>query len=487
MRDFKPYPTGPKKTGRNLLKIILLVTFTITAVWLFMSLKDQPTQGEAVQPEESESNSDQNSDRITVPLLLPGQNQKESRALPEPSDILQGSQVVENAAIPASADIAPIAVTENAAAFEAIDTRRISREIVQGDTLSSIFMEMGLSAALLHQIVHSSKTAARLTDIKPGQILHLELNGQRSLKSLTLERDKIHSLHIKTLASGFSSSEHSRKVEFRTAHIQGIIENSLYLSAKEAGLPEATILELAEIFGWDIDFALEIRSGDSFTVIYEEEFLEGDKLRTGPILAAEFVNQGRTYRAVRYASKTGKAAYYTPEGNSMRKPFLRAPVDFRRISSYFAKQRWHPVLGKKRPHRGVDYAANTGTPIKAAGDGKIIHRGKKGGYGNTLIIQHAQGYTTLYGHLSRYAITAKKGSQVEQGEVIGYVGQSGLATGPHLHYEFRINGVHRDPLTVKLPDSMPIDKKYRADFLLKTQPLIAKLDTFNRILVADAR
>jgi murein DD-endopeptidase MepM/ murein hydrolase activator NlpD len=346
---------------------------------------------------------------------------------------------------------------------------------------------MGLSANLLHQILHSSKSAKHLTDIRPGQILHVELDDEKNLQSLTLEIDRVNSLHIKSVSSGFHTSEQAKKLETRTAHTHGVIQSSLYSSAKQAGLPETTIMELAEIFGWDIDFALEIRSGDSFTVIYEEEFLNGEKLRTGPILAAEFINQGHSYRALRYEDKSGKAAYYTPEGQSMRKAFLRAPVDFRRISSHFTKERWHPVLGKKRPHRGVDYAAATGTPIQAAGDGKIIHRSRKGGYGRTVIIEHARGYSTLYAHLSSYAKQARLGGQVKQGQTIGYVGQSGLATGPHLHYEFRVNGAHRDPLTVKLPDAEPIAKRYRSDFLLKTQPLIAQLDTLNRILVAYAR
>jgi murein DD-endopeptidase MepM/ murein hydrolase activator NlpD len=171
----------------------------------------------------------------------------------------------------------------------------------------------------------------------------------------------------------------------------------------------------------------------------------------------------------------------------MRKAFLRAPVDFRRISSRFAKERYHPVLGKKRPHRGVDYSAKTGTPIKAAGDGKIIHRGRKGGYGRTVIIQHGQRYTTLYAHLSRYNKKAKSGSRVKQGQIIGYVGKSGLATGPHLHYEFRVNGVHRNPLTIKLPAAKPIAKKYLEDFQLKSQPLLSRLDVINRTVVADAQ
>ncbi|MCU7945715.1 MAG: peptidoglycan DD-metalloendopeptidase family protein, partial [Candidatus Thiodiazotropha sp. (ex Cardiolucina cf. quadrata)] len=253
------------------------------------------------------------------------------------------------------------------------------------------------------------------------------------------------------------------------------------------GLSERLIMQLADIFGWDIDFALEIRSGDRFTVIFQEDYLDGEKLRDGPILAAEFVNQGRTYRALRYTDDSGNSDYFTPKGRSMRKAFLRAPVDFRRISSKFTRERYHPVLGKKRPHRGVDYAAKTGTPIKSAGDGKIIHRGKKGGYGRTVIIQHGQTYTTLYAHLSRYNKKAKRGQKVKQGQVIGYVGKTGLATGPHLHYEFRVNGVHRNPLTVKLPAAEPIAKKYRAGFQMKIQPLLSKLELINRTLVADAK
>lgn len=362
-----------------------------------------------------------------------------------------------------------------------------SHEIASGDSLSNIFKQFGLSANLLYRIVHSSKQAKTLTQLQPGETLHIALNDEEKFKSLKLEHDKIHSLHITaTDNGGFSVKDEIKQVELRTAHVQASIDNSLYLSAKEAGLPDALIMELANIFGWDIDFALEIRGGDSFTVIYQEEYLEGEKYQNGPILAAEFINQGRSYRAVRYLDNTGHADYYTPEGRSMRKAFLRAPVDFRRISSRFTKERWHPVLGKKRPHRGVDYAAKTGTPIKAAGDGKIVHRGKKGGYGRTVII-HGQSYTTLYAHLSKYNKKAKLGKKVTQGQVIGYVGKSGLATGPHLHYEFRLNGVHRNPLTVKLPAAQPIAKQYLTDFTLKTQPLIAQLDTLNRILIADAR
>jgi len=359
--------------------------------------------------------------------------------------------------------------------------------VASGDSLSTIFKQLGLSANLLYRITHSSKTANKLTHLRPGETIRVELDDQDRFLGLVLEHDKIHSLHILARDGGFSAKEQHREVELRSAHVQGTIDDSLYLSAKAAGLPEALIMELANIFGWDIDFALEIRPGDSFSVVYQEEYLDGEKLKNGPILAAEFINRGHSYRAIRYVDASGHADYYTPRGRSMRKAFLRAPVDFRRISSRFSLGRWHPILHRMRAHKGVDYAAKTGTPVKAAGDGKIIYRGKKGGYGKTVIIQHGQRYTTLYGHLSRYNKKARLGNKVHQGQIIGYVGMTGLATGPHLHYEFRVNGVHRNPLTVKLPAAKPIAKQYLADFLRQSQPLITQLDTLHRTLVADAR
>jgi murein DD-endopeptidase MepM/ murein hydrolase activator NlpD len=245
-------------------------------------------------------------------------------------------------------------------------------------------------------------------------------------------------------------------------------------------------MELANIFGWDIDFALDIRQGDSFSLLYEEHYLDGEKLRNGRILAAEFHNRGDRFQAVLFTDPDGRGQYYSPDGKSMRKAFLRSPVDFRRISSTFQRERFHPVLGERRPHRGVDYAAATGTPIKAAGDGRVITRGVQGGYGNTVIIQHGNNITTLYAHLSRFQKGVTNGSRVRQGQVIGYVGKTGLATGPHLHYEFRINGRHQNPLTVKLPDAEPIPSKYREAFQQQSRPLLAQLDLLNGIQVASS-
>ncbi len=362
-----------------------------------------------------------------------------------------------------------------------------THRVKSGDTLAKIFSKYGLSAKLLHSIINSSKEGAKLAHIKPGQELRIHTTVEGEFLALTQVIDAIHSLEIKRAGDGFSTKQVEQEVEYRTAFASGTIAQSLFLSAKEAGLSDSLIMSLANIFAWDVDFALEIRSGDHFTVVYQEEYLNGKKLRNGPILAAEFVNRGKSFQAVRYVNKEGEADYFTPKGDSVRKAFLRSPVDFRRISSRFQRERYHPVLGRKRPHRGVDYAARTGTPVKASGDGKIIFRGRKGGYGKAVVIQHGGGITTLYAHLNSYVLKRKKGSRVKQGQTIGFVGKTGVATGPHLHYEFRLNGAHRNPLTVKLPAASPIAKAYRDDFEVQTAPLTAQLATLSRILLADAQ
>lgn len=365
-------------------------------------------------------------------------------------------------------------------------SRWIEETVKKGDSLSRIFSRMGLSAGLLHRIVNSSKEAKQLARIRPGQSLKVKLDKDGRLLALVHQRSAIESLQVLADGDGFETRIVERGLETRVAETSGTITSSLYEGAKRAGLSDQLIMELANIFGWDIDFALEIRAGDRFSVIYEEEYLDGKKYDTGPILAAEFVNRGKRFRAVRYEDESGNAGYFSPDGRSMRKAFLRAPVDFRRISSRFTKARWHPVLGKKRPHRGVDYAAATGTPIKAAGDGRVIFRGRKGGYGNTIIIKHGSQYTTLYAHMSRFNRKVRKGSRVKQGQIIGYVGKTGMVTGPHLHYEFRVNGVHRNPLTVKIPAAAPLERKYREDFLRKSKPLLAELDSLDRTVLAEA-
>ena len=268
-------------------------------------------------------------------------------------------------------------------------------------------------------------------------------------------------------------------------HASAVIDNSLFQAAQEAGLSDSLTMELAGIFAWDIDFALDIRKGDEFTVLYEEQYLDGENIGEDSIIAAEFINRGEKHHAIRYTDESGNTDYYALDGKSMRKTFLRTPVEFSRISSRFSLGRKHPILNKIRAHKGVDYAAARGTPIKTTGNGKIAFLGKKGGYGNTIVIQQGSHYSTLYAHMSKFRSGLKTGSHVKQGQTIGYVGSTGLATGPHLHYEFRIDGVHRNPLTVKLPGAQPLAKQYRDDFDRKAEALLAQLDTVRSVQVAS--
>jgi murein DD-endopeptidase MepM/ murein hydrolase activator NlpD len=318
----------------------------------------------------------------------------------------------------------------------------------------------------------------------PGQVLEFTLDQSRSLVGLDLELDQTRRLKFLRHGAGFKSEIIEVPLERRIAHAAEQIEDSLFLAGQRAGLSNKVIMELVEIFGWDIDFALDIRSGDSFLVMFEELFKDGEKVGDGNILAAEFINRKERYRAVRYEDPNGRASYFTPDGTSMRKAFLRTPVKFGRVSSRFNLRRRHPVLHRIRAHRGVDYAAASGTPVRATGDGKIIYVGRKGGYGRTVILRHGSTYSTLYAHLRRYAKGIRSGRRVQQGQVIAYVGRSGLATGPHLHYEFRVRGKHRNPLTVKLPKAAPVPTALKADFELKTKDLVAQLDVLSRTRVA---
>jgi murein DD-endopeptidase MepM/ murein hydrolase activator NlpD len=266
---------------------------------------------------------------------------------------------------------------------------------------------------------------------------------------------------------------------------QGVIKNSLFEAAAAGDIPDSVIMDLANIFGWDIDFSLDIRQGDRFGVVYNELFKDGIKIKSGEILAAEFINNGKLYKAVYYTNPKGEGDYYSEDGKSMRKAFLRSPVNFSRISSKFSLKRWHPVLSKWRSHKGVDYAAARGTPILASGDGKIVLAGRKGGYGKAIFIQHGGRYTTVYGHLNNYAKGIRVGKKVKQGQVIGYVGSTGLATGPHLHYEFRVNGSHRNPLTVRLPEAKPVHPSNLIHFKKNTQAYLSMLQVVGKTLAIN--
>lgn len=353
--------------------------------------------------------------------------------------------------------------------------------VKSGDTLSNLFANAGFNDKTMYQVLGRGNKNKELTRIFPGEQIAFARNkeAEDQLSKVKLIRSKLES-HVFSLNGNgeYEASVETREPEVHAAYSEGTIESSLFLAGQKAGLSQSQIMELANIFGWDIDFILDIRSGDHFSMVYEELFLDGEKLKNGRILAASFTNQGKTLEAVLYTQADGISNYYTPDGKSMRKAFLRTPVDFARISSHFNLKRKHPILHKIRAHRGTDYAASRGTPIKASGDGKVVHAGRKGGYGNTVILQHGQKFTTLYAHLHKFAKGVRKGKRVKQGQIIGYVGSTGLASGPHLHYEFRVNGVHKNPVRVKLPQAQPVPKTELASFKEQTSLYMSQLSTF---------
>jgi murein DD-endopeptidase MepM/ murein hydrolase activator NlpD len=358
--------------------------------------------------------------------------------------------------------------------------------IKSGDTLGSIFSANGLSAVTTHKVANLNDHTKSLRNIKPGQTIQLLLDEKQQLRQMKYVHNITRTLEVnRNEDQSFSSQIVNYKLDALPVFRQGVIKSSLFEAAAEGGIPVSVIMDLADIFGWDIDFSLDIRPGDQFGVVYNELYKDGVKIKSGKILAAEFVNNGKQYKAVYYTDPKGDQDYYNEDGKSMRKAFLRSPVEFSRISSKFSLKRWHPILSKWRSHKGVDYAAARGTPIRAAGDGKIALAGKNGGYGRAIIIQHGGHYRTVYGHLNGYAKGIRKGTKVKQGQIIGYVGSSGLATGPHLHYEFRVNGTHRNPLTVSLPEAKPVHPSYLSHFKENTHSYLSMLQVMSTTTLAD--
>ena len=350
-------------------------------------------------------------------------------------------------------------------------------EVVVGrnETLEQIFRRLELSLTDLASLRSMPELRSHLDRLRPGDLIRFNMRGE---EFFGFERPLSASdtLRVERASSGFASDVIVNPLEREVRTTHGVISMSLFKAAEDAGLDDASALALAEIFAWDIDFVLDIQPGDAFTVTYEALSQDGEPVGDGDILAVEFVNAGTVYRAVRYVDPDGLAAYYTPEGKSLRKAFLRAPVEFSRISSRFNMARRHPVLNRIRAHKGVDYAAPIGTPVRAAGDGRVRFVGQQGGYGRVIELDHAAGVVTVYGHLSRFAKGLSRGDRVRQGDVIGYVGMSGLATGPHLHYEYRVRGVHKNPQTVPLPTAEPVPDSLMADFRLRTQSALASLE-----------
>lgn len=349
--------------------------------------------------------------------------------------------------------------------------------IKSGDTLSSLFKKAGFNDGVMLSVIHGEGEADKLQRLYAGETIRFATDNEGELAAIELQRSLLESLKIEKQEGSFKGETNVREPETKPAFAYGTIDGSLYLAAREAGLNDRLTMELAGIFGWDIDFVYDVRKGDQFEVVYEELYLDGEKFNTGRILSARFINRGEDNIALLYTDSKGDSDYYTPDGKSMRKAFLRTPISAR-VSSAFNLQRRHPVLDVVRPHEGTDYAAPPGTPIKAAGNGRVQFAGWKGGYGRTVVLKHGDNITTLYAHMSRVGKGMKSGTRVKQGETIGYVGSSGMVTGPHLHYEFRVNGSPRNSRTVKLPDAQPIPASEMAQFKKFTEQQVAQFEAF---------
>ena len=383
------------------------------------------------------------------------------------------TDAIEPVATPPAVAAAPVAAPEPVSPFE-------SAEVIirRNDTLDAIFRQMELSLADLAELRNLPQVRKSLDMLRPGDIIMLtHLHGE--LKSLTRRLSDTATLSVTRAGDGFNANIIENPLEIQETSLSGTIDSSLFGAVNSAGGSDGLAVTLADVFKYDIDFVNEVQPGDRFAVAYQQQWQDGEFVRDGEILAAEFVNKGKTFRAVRYIMPDGSVEYFTPDGHSVRKAFLRFPVAFGRVSSGFSLGRRHPILNTVRAHKGIDFAAPVGTPIKAAGSGRVVFRGVKGGYGNVVILAHAGSVTTLYGHMSRFLRGLRVGDKVKQGEVIGYVGMTGLATGPHLHYEYRVNGVHRNPATIPLPKAEAIPAGLLPDFEAKTAPLLARLDAIS--------
>ncbi|HEY5682281.1 MAG TPA: peptidoglycan DD-metalloendopeptidase family protein, partial [Sulfuricaulis sp.] len=351
--------------------------------------------------------------------------------------------------------------------------------IRKGDTLSDILKREGHDGSEIHRLIQTNPDARIFRQLYPGQRLRLRAEAGGKLQELVYETDPGEAFHLVRQEDRFELTKELRRFETRVAHVSGTIASSLFEDGQEAGLSDTLIMKLVEIFGWDVDFALDLRRGDSFSIIHEEKFWQGQKVSDGTILAAEFINQGQVFRAIAFRDANGYISYYTPDGTSVRRPFLRTPVEFSRITSRFTNRRYHPVLKTWRVHKGVDYAAPTGTPVRATASGRILAIGWNGGYGKRIVIRHNATYSTIYAHLSRFRADLRVGSFVDQGQTIGFVGATGLANGPHLHYEFQVNGAHRNPLTYKFSGGGKIASQNHDEFMQIANRWTARLDVIS--------
>ena len=363
------------------------------------------------------------------------------------------------------------------------DSWQIQR-VERGQTLSDLFEAAGVPATTMQRVLDHPGTREVLTRLRPGAEIAFDLPVNGTLRTIRFDRDASHRVELSLQGDDIREKVTERATSTRTVVASGEITSSLYASARKAGLSPSAIATMTdEIFKYDIDFSKDLQPGDRFSVVMDETWREGERIDTSKILAATFNTGGKTYTGFRF-ERGGKFEYYDINGRPLKKSFIRMPIPFARLSSNFGARR-HPVLGTMRMHKGVDYAARTGTPIMAAGDARVQFAGTQRGYGNVVILDHGRGYTTLYGHMSRFG-SIRTGQRINQGTVIGYVGSTGLATGPHLHYEFRVNGEHRNPLSVTMPPPEPLSGTELAAFRAQTAPAMARIQGMEELIYADA-
>jgi murein DD-endopeptidase MepM/ murein hydrolase activator NlpD len=359
---------------------------------------------------------------------------------------------------------------------QAIDMKAFNWRTVtveKGQTLSEVFDDLGISHDIMRRVLDTDAAKQAFKRIKDGDVIEFDINGYNQLRAMRFDKNDLEQAHLAIEADAIKETLTQRRIEKRLMVASGEITQSLYADAQRAGLSGKIVTQVADVFKYDIDFSDDLRAGDQFQVVYEQTFLEGKPYRQGQIQAASFINRGEKFSAFRY-SANGREEYFDGSGRPLKKVLLRIPIEFARLSSTFGMRK-HPVLGRMRAHKGVDYAARTGTPIMAAGDGRVELAGWKSGYGKTVIINHGQGRSTLYGHMSSLG-RIKRGQFVSQGSIIGRVGSTGLATGPHLHYEFRVGGKQVNPLKVTMPKPEPLRGSALAKFRNATAPAIAMME-----------
>ena len=369
-----------------------------------------------------------------------------------------------------------IALPEPVALDDGVQTHFVQEDRVQrGDTLAALLAKLNVDDPEAVAFLRQAKEARPFARLRTGRSVRVQTSANGELLHLSYLTPSGTLLQLERQGEKFKVSEEPADLDFRPQMVSGEIHSSLFAATDYAGLPDSIATQIVEIFSSQIDFHRDLRRGDRFAVVYETYYHEGELIRTGRVLAVEFTNQGKTHQALWFDSKDGPGGYYTPDGKSLRKAFLRSPLEFSRISSGYSLARFHPILLTWTAHRGIDYAAPTGTRVRTTGDGVVSFAGWQNGYGNLIIVQHPGKYTTYYAHLSGFASGIRKGARVAQGDFIGFVGQTGMATGPHLHYEFHINGMQHDPLRIVLPEAVPITRELRAAFDAHSTPLTHQL------------